>query len=349
MGKARIEEMRWIYLFMGWITLACCGAAMAQEAKASDKQPLVDCHEGKVMLFDYAHSQDWRYAAGWTVRPHKGVKPVDWSQIDEMGPADFADAYLSGTGGYDYTNCFVDMQRKRSIDLPSDRPCWIHMNHGEMVVFPGPVAKGAEYCIVENETRFETENLFLVKIDRELSQMDLRPQLEKAVRPVLENIRPLYFKKMAVSYPNSEWDDVFDPPVFHATTVDIQFHADLPKSSYDQVTGWVTVDLPSGKVLKVACAAKRDDPIRDIPALAKADRELNEVYAALVKQIAGPRLTALKKEQMEWVRKKEEKIGDEYPLAGEDVTDTQFTRGRNKELLDSTRERTAELRKLLAK
>ena len=113
-----MEGMRRICLFVGWITMACCGVAMAQEAgqKATDKQPVVECHGEKVMLFEYARSQDGRYAAGWTVRPDKGVKPVDWSQIDGMGPADFADAYLSGTGGQDYTNCFVDMQRKRSID-----------------------------------------------------------------------------------------------------------------------------------------------------------------------------------------------------------------------------------------
>jgi len=304
------------------LVAVACTRCVAQSDEQDYIQRVIKTPKGDVRIFNKGLSPDGHYGVG------------DGAQ---------GQAY----GG---DNCFVDIREKKTIDLPSDRPYESKENHAEYGVFWSPGTKFARYCLMQNQKRFATYNLFLIRMDQPgMSQVDIVPRLEKAVRPVLQTLRPLYYKIMAISYPNSEWDDVFKTPVFHATTVDIQFNADLPKAGYDQVTGWVTVSLPEGKVLKVDCDAKRDDPFQDDATLAKADADLNRVYALLQKQLDPTHRAKLRKEQLDWIKQRDDTVADDYPIAGDDVEVPEFTRERNKRLVDVTEERTGVLKGLLGK
>lgn len=294
-----------------FLLLVSCWGLRAQDAQ------VVDCHGTKLTIIEETKSPQERYAVG-----------------RETG----GDLDLTG-------NYFVDLQRKQCVELKTDRPYFPRENHAFLGVFYG---KG--WCLVQNQKRFATENLYLIKLGREkMEATDLEPRLEKAVRLLLEEKRPLYAKGMAISYPNSEWDDVFEQPVFYKDHVRIQFHVDLPKAGYDQMTGWATVSLPAGTVTKIECNAKRDNPYLDDPAVAKADKELNEVYGALMKQLSPARAAALKKEQIAWIDGKDKDMQASYPIVGEEVEPIAYTRERNSGLAEMIRARTGELRKMSLK
>jgi len=330
--------------------MAICASAVEQDDGSEKNQPLINCPGGPVVLLENGVSPDGRYGVGWTVRPGKGAKPVDWSPYKKEGREFVDDLLVTEETNYEIYNCFVNIREEKMIDLPSGNSYWWKENHAEYGVFWSSGTKLPRYCLMQNQKRFATYNLFLIKVDSSsMSQMDIVPQLEKAVRPLLRTLRPIYWKDMAISYPNSEWDDVYKEPVFHGATVDIQFNADLEKAGYDQVTGWITVSLPAGKVLKVACDAKRDDPFQDYPALAKADRELNDEYALLQKKLDPAARAKLKKEQLEWLKQRDGTAADDYLTAGMDVEVPAFTRERNNRLVDATRERTGVLKRMAEK
>lgn len=303
-------RMKRLIFFAGLLAVSC-GALRAEEGQ------VVDCHGTKLTILEDTKSPQERYAVGREVG----------GDLDLMG------------------NYFVDLQRKECVELKTDRPYFPRENHAFLGVFYG---KG--WCLVQNQKRFATENLYLIKLGREKMEVaDIMPRLEKAVRLLLEEKRPLYAKGMSISYPNSEWDDVYEQPVFYKDRIRIQFHADLPKSGYDQVSGWVTVSLPGGAVTKVECNAKRDNPYLDDPAVAKADKELNEVYGVLMKQLPPARAATLKKEQLAWIDGKDKGLQGNYPSVGDEVEPPVFTRERNKDLAETIRLRTEELKGMLRK
>ena len=115
------------------------------------------------------------------------------------------------------------------------------------------------------------------------------------------------------------------------------------------MSGWITVSLVDGNVIKLACDSKRDDPFHDVTTLAKADADLNHVYALLQKQLDTPRRVALRKEQLDWLKQRDETAAGDYPMAGDDIEVPAFTRERNKRLVDATKERTAALQKMMGK
>jgi uncharacterized protein YecT (DUF1311 family) len=332
------------------VSLCCAfatGLGILEAAEKSGKQPLIDCGNDKVILFEGAESKDGRYAVGWTIRPpNKTAKPVDWSLWDAEDNSKLLDRYvLEGDSNYDVINCVIDLPQKKILELPFDY--WPDQNRRSLGVFWSSEISGRRYCLVQYEARFETEKLSLIKIEKSgMSQMDLVNRLEKVVRKTLQERMPFIFKKFAISYPESDWDDVGYAPAFHAISVDIPFTANLPKSSFDRVTGTVTVHLPEGNVMKVACDTPGDDPFYDDAKLAKADLELNAIYAELQKQLNPKELAVLKKEELEWIEKRNSIMGD-YPLVGNEVNPSQFRKNRNEDLCKSTQERIAELQKFL--
>jgi len=311
-----------VFIVAGW---------MVASAKEADGKVIV-CGRDKAVLFDDATSEDGRYAIGWSLRPAtQNAKPVDWSlwnpeePYDLFDKFDFLDPEMTGSGqapladamksvpasppsnqaqraAYELFECVVDLKKKQMLPMRSGWPYWPHKNHGDLHVIWSHKTGGVDYAVVANGARFSTANLWLVIAnDSGLQQVDLSQQLEKESGRILEQKRPLTYDAYSVTW----MDDGDGPEVFDKSVARLNFTADIPKMDYETVTGTVTVNLTTGKITKVESDTAADDPFRDNPELAKADRELNATYAALLLKLNKAGRETLRKEQRAWLNSRD--------------------------------------------
>lgn len=355
MRKAVQTQMKTISLTLYISGAICAMACAATAAEAPRAGGLIDCDQGKVALFEDTQSEHGRYSAGWTIRVrNKQAKPVDWSLwTAEGGTGPMREKYIypgeeNPNFPYEFMNGVVDLKRKTFLKLPSKIPFW-GQSHGSFGAFWGEDTKLPTYGLIQNQARFATNNLWLIRIDESgMTEADIDPPLEKAVRKLLQEKMPLNADGYAISFPQSEWDDDGGEPEFHADSVEIPFTANLPKSGFDRVTGKVTVHLPDGGILKITSPTPPDDPFHSDNRLAKADQELNAIYAALQKQLDAAGNAALKKEQIAWLSKRDADARlKDYPIAGDENDPAKFKRDRNESLFKSTLRRVDELKKKL--
>ena len=301
------------------------------------QQGVLDCGRDKVVLF----SRDGNYAIGWTARD---AKPEDWALWEK----DLKEHTHEFVQRYDILDCAMDFQHGRVLPLPSESPYWPDKRRGTFEVFWSPTEIKPRYCLVQNQSRFATENLWLVRFDKSgIIQRDLVVPFGKAVRKLLREKMPFTADKYAISYPKSDWDDEFGyvPPEFHASSLDIPFTANLPKSGFDRVAGTITILLPEATIVRITSNTPNDDPLQSEPELAKADLELNDIYSALQKHLNGSERAALKKEQLDWLQQRNSEAGSGYPGFGSEPEDeAAYKQERNHRLLTATQQRGTELK-----
>lgn len=330
-------------------------SAGAAEAKVQPTNGLVDCDCGKVAIFENTTSKDGRYVVGWTIRVvKKGANPVDWSLwVPDDDVSVMRDHYIHNLKEepdfpYALVNCVVDLRRGKTLNLASDAPFRPALPRGSLNAYWSSDSSEPRIGVVQNQGRFTTKNLWLVKIDESgMSAVDLIKPLDQAVLKLVRAYMPLNADEHAISFPKSDWDDEKFEPVFKTSSVEIPFTANLPKSSFDQVTGVVSVRVPDGTILNIASEPYRDDPFHDDPRLAKVDRELNSLYSALKKRLDSKGRAALIKEQTAWIQKRDADAGvSDYPLTGSEAGPAQVRLRRDESLLKSTLRRIEELKKM---
>ena len=101
---------------------------------------------------------------------------------------------------------------------------------------------------------------------------------------------------------------------------------------------------PTATVVRLTPGPLPDDPFSESARLAKADRELNAIYAALIKRLDSSGRATLKTEQRSWVEQRDRQA-DEAVRAKSDSENARIVRDRVLRRL--TEERCAELRKRL--
>lgn len=337
------------------VTLLYAILASVCVAAANDSPPepgLIDCDMGKVAVFAGTESTDGRYATGWTIRVlRKDAKPVDWSLWTPDADAiryNYIYDFKDGSNiPYEVLNYVVDLRQKNTIPLPAEEPFFPGRRNADLNAYWNSDANFPRCGLTQNESRFATENLWLIRIDNTgMSEVDLVKPLDQAVQKLLQSKMPINAAQFAISFPKSDWDENYSLPKFHSASVDIPFTANLPKSDFDSVKGTVTVHLPDGAILSLSSDTKPDDPFHhDLP-LAKADRELNATYAALQRQLDPAKRAALKKEQVAWIEQRDSDAGvANYPIVGQDLDPSTVRHDRNASLLKSTLQRLKELKK----
>ena len=314
-----------------------------------DSSKLIDCGTAKVAIFDDTVSPDGQHAIGWSIIPNKKkVAPVDWSQWKTGSAIDMVEKYgASGSGeatpddDYLLINCVVDIQNKKMLSLETDEPDFPGKNRGYLSALWGAKNKGVQYALVQIDSRFWTNKLWLVTIDSSgMHQTDLTDRLNKAVIPILKEKMPLRYERYATFFPLQDSDAPKPPAAIDGSTATLSFSSAADKSLVDPIVeGTVVVHLPDGAIVKTSSPTKRDDPFEDIPELAKADQKLNQNYAKLQKSLSPANREALKKEQLDWIEKRD---SDAFQAANDDTANDP-DKARNKSLLDATNDRADEL------
>ena len=308
----------------------------------------------RALVFKGTESPGGRYAIGWTVRPRPNSPAVDWSDWDEADDPwdieseyEFAGEQISDSED-EIVNCVIDLGEKKTLfTLPTDFPGQAQGHWSHVATAWSAGADGRSYALVQSESCFHTINFWLVTIGPEgMSEVDLTPELTKRALGIVHDKRP--------------WADAADYKdgvvfgsrgidhrkiAFHGESADVPFVADVPKDweANSEVKGWITVNLREASVEKGVSDTRVDDPFADDPAVAKAEREMNEVYAALLKTLPPTDAAALKAGQQDWIAQRRV----DAAKAGEDTRgweETTFPKARNEVLLRSTRDRIAELK-----
>lgn len=356
-----------------------------------DHYTLIDCGAGKVVLFKDAGSPGGRYAIGWTIRRiDPKAEPVNWT-LWKDDPNDFLDKYncfdarITGSGmaplidaaksapalssdakvkgpPYELLDCVVDLKKKELLPLHSKWPYWPRKNHGDFEVVWNRDDSGIDYAVVINEARFFTEDIWLISAgDPGMHASEVSHLLNKEASRILKSKRPLTYEAYAISWFNG--DDA-GKPTFSKNGVRFNFDADIPKMSYETVEGSMTLKLPECTIAKVDCTTQRDDPFLDNPELAKADKELNEVYAKLLGRLDKQQQETLRKEQRTWLANRDYASPPDSgshlsasvvafhsdhlsPVPTDEDNYTSFNENRDESLIKSTEKRTEELRKRL--
>lgn len=354
---------------------------------------LIDCGADKAVLFGKTMSPDGRYAAGWTLRRlDPKAERVDWSKWDAHANAnsflddyDYFDPQVTGSGEaplvdaaksalapagqpaapYELLDCIIDLKKKTLLPLPSSWPYWPNKNHGDFKVIWHRAADGTEYATVFNEARWFTHDVWLVEAKGDaMKSTPLVDPLSEAVARVLKTKRPLSCDAYAVSFfPDP---DIKGSVSFTKTTVALLFGAEIPKLDYEQLGGSVIIDLRSGKIVQTKCTTPRDDPFLDNRELAKADKELNAVYAALLAKLPAAEQEKLRQQQRYWLANRDYAgpsdagshlsasvivFKTEHLSAVPDISEVEedaFNAKRDASLIRSTKARTAELKEQLA-
>jgi hypothetical protein len=99
---------------------------------------------------------------------------------------------------------------------------------------------------------------------------------------------------------------------------------------------------PTASVVRLTPGPLPDDPFSESARLAKADRELNAVYAALLKRLNPSKQNALRAEQRSWLEQRDRQA-DEAVRNKSDSENARIVRDRV--LRQLTEERSSELRK----
>lgn len=199
----------------------------------------------------------------------------------------------------------------------------------------GGATGGVQYAVVNNDGRWSTRNLWLITATESgLRVTDLTNQVSKEVDRILKEKRPLNSQDYAVSW----MSNTDAKTAFTGSKVLLDFSAAIPKQD-DTVEGSITLDMARDTIGKIVCNTPRDDPFEDNPELAKADHELNQTYATLLGRLNETAREALKKEQRTWVTSRDFNAEDENARPADQT--------RDQSLIESTKDRTADLKKRL--
>jgi hypothetical protein len=170
--------------------------------------------------------------------------------------------------------------------------------------------------------------------------------LNKATASIVEEKRPLAHQAYQTIYSVASGGVASIPPVaFHDSTVVIPFESDIPKSDEDftEVDGLITIKLTDGSIIKALSDTPRDDPFQDIPAMAKADHELNQIYSQISQKLSPTERADLKKDQLAWIDQRDTDAAKAMDESAGDPSAHDIRDARNKSLLESTQKRVKEL------
>ncbi|HWB58278.1 MAG TPA: lysozyme inhibitor LprI family protein [Chthoniobacteraceae bacterium] len=338
----------------------CCAGI----ARGDDLFKLVEAGGMKVVIFNHMKSPDGRFALGWT------IVGVDWSTWDGGSFGEAQSDRSNHAKPHEEVDCVVDLKEKKMLRLPTDEPFIPYTGPNSAGISWGPETNGVRHALVTNPVTNEdgssstTLNAWLVTIDpRGMREMEITDALNRKAVALLVSLRPVTNNEYTTTFPFLSWTfdgkgkDVFrDAVVYRDDMADVPFHAGPVDSVnlrhvYQPVEGTITVRLSDGAVLKGWSDTPVDDPFASNPMLKKADAELNQTYAALIRALPRAAANALREEQRTWIERRNTRANNAADEAAEQTRGDESAasaRARDKSLLESTRKRTVVLKKQLA-
>ena len=341
-----------------------CSALVAGIASEADYK-LLDSTTEKAVLVPGTQTSDGHYALAWTALPKKNAEPVDWSMLNtEEFETRYLDEDYLEDAQYEPANLVVDLRAKKMIGkiAEGDKACYLpHQNHALLIVSWGPEQNGRRFALVEVTAKWEPALFDVLDVGPDgIRKTEPHPLFGKAV---VSAIRRCYANAhvkspgIAFSYEIAELPEIASNIGFlDVTTVRLSFSTmDETKSGTPDVGGYVTFKLSrAGKGITVVVTKittelggglDSDDKFTGDARNAKIERELNEVYTALMRKLDPAAKEQLREQQRGWLKDREAFVAN-FEQTFDISTEMENRRiVLDRTLREQTEKRVAELRK----
>ncbi|HEX4202253.1 MAG TPA: tetratricopeptide repeat protein, partial [Chthoniobacterales bacterium] len=295
--------------------------SVARLESAESTLPVISTGERKAELIAGTGTSDGRFALAWTLRPLKSSEPVDWSLL-EQDREKFRDNY-SDEEQYFVEILVVDQVSKKSLATLKLAESWSlpGIGHEALVARWGPRDRdGRRFAIVNCDRKWSPQDLVLIEVTGEtVSQRSLLAPLNEAVLNFVAKQsggRPASAtKSYVVEYP------IFDLPELGRQKgfsdpdhLWLPFEASAGRNSdkgaaYAGVLHLNLASQPDGPAATIQgspilSVSQTEEPVSTDVRFLDEDHRLNQVYEALRIGLSAGERERLKKEEREWINKR---------------------------------------------
>jgi hypothetical protein len=214
----------------------------------------------------------------------------------------------------------------------------------------GPVENGRRFALAAYQWKWGTDTLLLLDVGTDdCRSAQIGPVLDKAIEAQIKRAKPRKRGPFDSTYLLTGLPELGKKTGFSSpTAVGLPFITKDREQDASVSEGILSLKLartgegPTASVVRLTPGPLPDDPFSESARLAKADRELNAVYSALLKRLSPSAQQALRTEQRAWVEQRDRQADE----AVHNKTDSENARiVRDRLLRQLTEERSAELRK----
>lgn len=305
-------------------------------------EPWITIGSERAVLARHSKSADGRHALAWTI----GEPSADWDLLESD-----ADAFYTK---YDAKEIWV-------VDLPQAKKLGVLGGAGSYLrpgsqrtlsVAWGPLENGRRFALAAYDWKWGTDTLLLLDVSPDgCAQAPVGKLADDAVVAHVKTIArkqegPFDTQYLLTGLPELGKKIGF----FDAFTVGLPFSCRNRKLDKPAASGVLVLKFapggqtPTASVAKVVPGAVTDDPFADATRLARADKELNAVYATLRRQLPPAAQEALRTEQRAWLEQRDQQA-DAAVREQSEADSPRIVRDHT--LWKLTEQRTAELRKKL--
>ena len=315
----------------------------AAETSALSEPRLIEIGSEKVVIARDSKSADGRNALGWTVESNE---PVDWSLL-EKDPNRFYEQYEVKA------IWVINLADKKKVGAVVDTGGYVRPgSHRTLSIAWGPIENGRRFALAAYQWKWGTDTLLLLDVGADdCRSTQIGAVLDKAIEAQIKRARPRQRGPYDSTYLLTGLPELGKKTGFSSsTTVGLPFVTKDREQDASVSEGILSLKLvragegPTATVVRLTPGPLPDDPFSESARLAKADRELNAIYAALIKRLDSSGRATLKTEQRSWVEQRDREA-DEAVRAKSDSENARIVRDRVLRRL--TEERCAELRKRL--
>jgi hypothetical protein len=295
----------------------------------------------KAVIARDSKSADGRNALAWTI---DSSEPVDWSLLEK----DVDHFYEQ----YEVKEIWViNIPQKKKLGAVADKGGYVRPgSHRTVSVAWGPIENGRRFALAAYLWKWGTDTLLLLDVGSDDSRStQIEGVLDKAIEAQIKRTKPNQHGPFDSTYFLTGLPELGKKTGFsNPATVGLPFITKDREHDIPVTEGILNLKLaragegPAASVVKLIPGRLPQDPFSESARLAKADRELNAIYSALLKRLDSSGKDALRTEERAWVEQRDQQADK----AVHNKSDSENARiVRDGILRRLTEQRSAELRK----
>jgi Lysozyme inhibitor LprI len=313
----------------------------AAESSVQPEPPWIEIGPEKAVIARDSKSADGRNALAWTV---DSSESIDWSLL-EKDPNRFYEQYEVKA------IWVINLAAKKKVGAIGDTGGYIRPgSHRTLSVAWGPIENGRRFALAAYQWKWGTDTLLLLDVGQDdCRSAQIGPVLDKAIEAQIKRANSRKRGPFDSTYLLTGLPELGKKTGFsNATAVGLPFVTKDREHDTSISEGILSLKLiragegPAASVVRLTPGPLPDDPFSESARLAKADRELNAIYAALLKRLNPSKQNALRAEQRSWLEQRDQQA-DEAVRNKSDSENARIVRDRV--LRQLTEERSSELRK----
>jgi hypothetical protein len=321
-----------------------CDKLIAADPSPKPEPRWIEIGSDKAVIARDSKSADGRNALAWTVDSND---PVDWSLL-EKDPNRFNEQYEVKA------IWVINLADKKKVGAVGDTGGYVRPgSHRTLSVAWGPLSdNGRRFALAAYQWKWGTDTLLLLDVGTDdCRSAQIGPVLDKAIEAQIKRTKPKQHGPFDSTYLLPGLPELGKKTGFsNPATVGLPFTTKDRNQDATVSEGILTLKLvragegPTASVVKLSPGPFPDDPFSESARLAKADRELNAIYSAVLKRLDPSQQNALRTEQRAWVERRDRQADE----AVRDKSDSENARiVRDRVLRTLTEERSVELRNQL--